>query len=119
MTVDAATPGKVPPERPWLGASTMALATAYPVAAGGPRSHNDAGPAVAGPHSTHADERFLDPGQDARTTGPGRPCFGGACAEVATGKTARVESWATKARSEASRRRMPYGHHTTQTPKRD
>jgi hypothetical protein len=116
MAEDAAPSGKAPPGRLGLGASTIALATAYPVAACGSRPHNNAGPAAAGPHSTHARTRFLDPGQDAKTPGPGRQCFGGTSAEVATGKTARVESWATKARSEASRRRMPYGHHTTRTP---
>lgn len=80
MTVDAAPSGKAPPGRLGFGASTMALATAYPVAACGSHPHNNAG------------------------------------AEVAEGDTARVETWATKARSEASRRRMPYGYHTTQTP---
>ena len=77
----------------------MALATAYPVTACGSRPHNNAGPAAAGPHSTHAGERFLDLGQDAKTRGPGRQCFGGTGAEVAEGETARVETWATKARS--------------------
>ncbi|GLZ02064.1 hypothetical protein Acsp02_93150 [Actinoplanes sp. NBRC 103695] len=80
----------------------MVLATAYPVAACGSRPHNNAGAAAAGPHSMHAGKRFLDPGQDARTRGPGRRCFGGTGAEVAEGDTARVETCATKARSEAS-----------------
>ncbi len=116
MTVDAAPSGKAPPGRLRFGAATMALATAYPVAACGSHPHNSAEPAAAGLHSTHASERFLDPGQDAKTRGPGRQCLGGTGAEVAEGDAARVETWATKARSEASRRRMPYGYHTTQTP---
>ena len=116
MAVDAAPSGKAPPGRLRLGASTIALATAYPVAAYGSRPHNNAGPAAAGPHSMHAGERLLDLGRDAKTPGPGRQCFGGTGAEVAEGDTARVETWATKARSEAFRRRMPYGYHTTRTP---
>ena len=116
MAVDAVPLGKAPPRRLRFGASTMAPATAYPVAARGSHPHNNAGPAAAGPHSTHASEWFLDPGQGAKTPDPGRQCFGGTGAEVAAVNTARVETWATKARSDASRRRMPYGYHTTQTP---
>ena len=116
MTVDAAPSGKAPPELSTVGASTMALATAYPVAVCGSRSHNHAGSAAASPHSTHAGERFLEPGQDPKNPGPGRRCFGGTGAEVAEGDTTRVESWATKARSDAFRRRMPYGYRTTRTP---
>src|SRR3569833_4762290 len=118
MAVDAAPSGKAPPRRLRLWAPTMALATAYPVAAWGSRPHNNAGPAAVGPHSMHAGERLLDPGQDAKTRGPGRRCFGGTRAEVAEGETARVETWATNDRSGASRRRMPYGYHTHEHLKR-
>jgi hypothetical protein len=76
MAVDAAPSGKARPGRTGFGASTMALATTYPVAARGSHPHNNA-LAAARPRSTHASERFLDPGQDARTPGPGRQCFGG------------------------------------------
>jgi hypothetical protein len=119
MAVDAAQSGKAPPGRLGFGASTMALATAYPVAARASHPHDNAGPAAAGPHSTHASERFLGPGQDAKTPGPGRQRSGGTGAEVAVGDTARVETWAANARSEASRRRTPYGYHATQHLKRD
>jgi hypothetical protein len=116
MTVDAAPSGKAPPGLSRFGASTVALATAYPVAACGSHPRNNAGHAPAGPHSTHAGELFLDPGQDAETPGPGRHRFSGTGRRGRRGGTARVETWATKARSDASRRRMPHGHRTTQTP---
>jgi hypothetical protein len=70
MSVDAAPSGKAPPGRLRLGASTMALATAYPVAACGSRPHNNARLAAAGPHSMHAGERFLDPGRTRRPVVP-------------------------------------------------
>lgn len=63
MAVDAAPSRKAPPWRIRLGASTVALATVDPVAACGSRPHNNARPAAAGPHSTHAGERSLDLGQ--------------------------------------------------------
>ena len=72
MAVDAAPSGKAPPGRIRVGATTMALATAHPVAACGSHPHNNAGPAAAGPRSTHASERSLDPGQDAKSPGPDR-----------------------------------------------
>lgn len=62
--------------------------------------------------------------QDAKTRGLGWQRYGGTGAagpgvEV-EGGAAWVDTWArlvtTKGRSEASRRRMPYGYRTTQTP---
>jgi hypothetical protein len=54
MAVNAAPSGKAPPGRLRFGAVTMALATAFPVAACGSHADNSAGPAAAGPHSAHA-----------------------------------------------------------------
>ena len=59
MEVNAVPSGKAP-GRLTFGASTMALPTAFPVAACGSHADNSAGPAAAGPHSAHAGERFLD-----------------------------------------------------------
>ncbi|WP_037704528.1 hypothetical protein [Streptomyces scabiei] len=78
----------------------------------------------------HADVYGVPPGgaaavreQDAKTPGLGWLCFGGtgvAGVEVEAGDAAWADTWArlvtTKGRTEASRRRMPYGYHTTQTP---
>lgn len=57
MEVNAAPSGKAPPGRLRFGASTMAPATAFPVAARGSHADNSAGPAVAGSHSAHPGER--------------------------------------------------------------
>jgi hypothetical protein len=60
MAVNAEPSGKAPPGRLKFGADTRAPATVFPVPACGSQADNSAGPAAAGPHSTHAGERFLD-----------------------------------------------------------
>jgi hypothetical protein len=101
MVVNETPSGKAPPGRLRSGVGALALVTAFPVAARGSHADHSAGPGAAGPLQ----------------------CFGGtsvAGAEVEEGDAAWVDTWAplvtTKGRTEASRRRMPYGYHTTQTP---
>jgi len=60
MAINVMPSGKAPPGRLRVGASTVALATALPVAACGSHADNSAGPAAAGPHCTHVGERFLN-----------------------------------------------------------
>ena len=96
MALDAAPSGKAPPGRLRLGASTMAPATAYPVAACGSRPHNDAGPAAAGP-AKHARGRAVPRPRAGREDPWSRPAV--LRRDRRRGGTARVETWATKARS--------------------
>jgi hypothetical protein len=56
MAVNAAPSGRAPPGQLRFRTATRALATAFPVAAGGQHADNSAGPAAAGPHSAHLGE---------------------------------------------------------------
>jgi hypothetical protein len=99
MVVTVTPSGKAPPGRLRSGVGAMALVTAFPVAARGSHADNSAGPLVSA-GSVSAE--------------PARP------APRSKGDAAWVDTWArlvtTKGRTAASRRRMPYGYHTTQIP---
>lgn len=90
MVVTVTPSGKAPPGRLRFGVGAMALVTAFPVAARGSHADNSAGPGGTGAAGAEAE---------------GGPW---------------VDTWArpatTKRRTEASLRRMPHGHHTTQIP---
>jgi hypothetical protein len=63
MAVNAAPSGEAPPGWLRFGAATMALATAFDVAACASHADNSAGPAAAGPHNARPDDRS-GPDQD-------------------------------------------------------
>ena len=71
MDVNAAPAGKAPPGRSRFGASTMALATALPVAACGSHVHNSAGPAAAGPRAVPRPEDMAEAHSSAPPEGGG------------------------------------------------
>jgi hypothetical protein len=143
MLVNVTPSRKAPPGRLRFGVGAMALVTAFPVAARGSHADNSAEPCAADPHSAHAGgvvssttaaarrravprgaagrrRRGAQAGREA--PGLGWQCFGGtgaAGAEVEGGRGVGGHPGrllTTKGRTEASRRRMPLGYHTTQTP---
>jgi hypothetical protein len=130
MPVTVTPSGKAPPGRLRSGVGAMALVTAFPVAARGSHADNSAGPGAAGPHSAHAGGSSAPPqppraGKRILAVPPVgaaavRKQEAAAGAEVEREDAAWVDTWAhsvtTKGRTEASRSRMPYGYHTTQTP---